>query len=259
MNSSYIEAKCDQLKLWSSSNFKTAARESPYKKLQTNTTSNQTYWKHDTATVDSTSPPLLVLFGVLTFQNGLWQLKDNSDSICCILADRMHHQFKDRCVFATKFNVHREIFSTTSGEELEKQIYLSINELHAASLPLSEPKISSDQQATKETVRFLLLSKSMTLTIFSNQTVKRHLFGFLITAAVFDFSQPDDSERPGNPKKRKFDGETGSTEKLMPTNCVLAFSHQHSCAGFSSLNEGRVYEIFISKRELLKQRYTVMQ
>lgn len=167
----------------------------------------------------------------------------------------MLHQFRDRCVFATAFHVHRETFLVEGSGKPEKRIYLSIDELHPASLPVSEPKVSPEAQPARESIRFLALSKSMPLMIFSNNAAKLKIFGFLVTATLYGASHPSCPESPWQPKKKmRTVRETGANDEPLPSNCVFAFSHQQCCVDFSALNEGKVYEICLSKQELFKQR-----
>lgn len=211
------------------------------------------YWKHDVALIDSRSDRIALLMGVLSFVNGRWELRDRTATVECAAVDRDCQQFRDRCVFASKFAIHRECF--TVGDVTHAKIYISIDEFHAASLPLAKVDVDIDEISSVDGVRFLALSKSIPQMIYCSDTAIRHVFGYLIVASLHGQSQPVESNRHGKrPRKDHHSNSTPEADSQGPANCILLVSHDHPLS-YPALTEGRVYEIRLSRRKLLSNPY----
>ncbi|XP_046457393.1 uncharacterized protein LOC124204384 isoform X3 [Daphnia pulex] len=219
-------------------------------------TASPLYWKHDVAPIDSRSDRLSILLGILSFLNGRWELRDGHASVEVVAVDRDCHQFRDRCVFASKFSVHRECFTVEEDRHHQQQrVYVSIEEFHAASLPLAKPDVVDETNPSTESVRFLALNKSLPQMVYSSDTAIRHVFGFLIVASLHGQSEAD---RLGDdPKRRKKDesvvesSQWPSSAEGGPANCILLVSQDHPTLSYPALVEGRVYEIRLARRKLL--------
>lgn len=187
--------------------------------------------------------------GVLSFLNGRWELRDQSGSVECIAVDRDCQQFRDRCIFTSKFDVHRESF--TVGDSTSTKTYISIEEFHAASLPLAKPDVDIDETSSVDGVRFLALNKSLPQRVYSSATAIRHVFGYLIVASLHGQSQQTiEVDRPAKRAKKEAPSDM-QTDEEGPANCILLVGHDHPTLSYPTLVEGRVYEIRLTRRELL--------
>lgn len=199
--------------------------------------------------------------GVLSFLNGRWILQDESGRLECVAVDRDCQQFRDRCIFTTKFAVHRESFTVDDSSRAEaaastkpeQKIYISIDEFHAASLPLvSQADADIEETSSVEMVRFLALNKSMPMKILTSTVAIRHVFGYLIVASLHGQSRAVDSDQPPMAKRAKTDRRSDmQTDEDGPANCILLVDHNHSTLSYPTLVEGRVYEIRLSRKKLL--------
>lgn len=207
------------------------------------------------APIDSRSDRICVLMGVLSFLNGRWELRDRSGSVECIAVDRDCQQFRDRCVFASKFAVHRESFDAldddSKQQEHHQRVYVSIDEFHAASLPLAKPDVDVDETSSVDGVRFLVLNKSLPQLVFCSTVSVRHIFGYLVAASLHGQSQIDGDRPAKRPKKDRAATYTQTADDEGPANCILFFHHDHPTLSYPALVEGRVYEIRLARRELL--------
>ena len=236
----HIETRCNQRDLW---------LPNSDSKNEKKSTSNF-YWEHDVALIDSRSDRICVLMGVLSFLNGRWELRDRSGSVECVAVDRDCQQFRDRCVFASKFAVHRESFTIVGDStEQHQRVYVSIDEFHAASLPLAKPDVNIDQTSSVDGVRFLALNKSMPQLVFCSTVSVRHVFGYLVVASLH--GQWIDGDLPPNKRPRKDGLGYTQSDDEGPAKCILFFHHDHPTMSYPALVEGRVYEIRLAKRELL--------
>lgn len=252
-----MERRCDDRELWVTSSGPDV-KSNPENNIKTASTA-PLYWKHDVAPIDSRSDRVSILLGILSFLNGRWELRDGNASVECVAVDRDCHQFRDRCVFASKFAVHRERFTVGESEgERRQRVYISIEEFHAASLPLARPDAVDETNHSTESVRFLALNKSMPQMVYSSDTAIRHVFGYLIVASLHGQSE---SDRLGDHKRRKKDERSDVTRQPEPSqsssaeggpaNCILLVSHDHPTLSYPALVEGRVYEIRLARRKLL--------
>lgn len=239
-----IETRCNLCDLWVSNVNVEAENEK--------TPTLPFYWKHDVALIDSRSDRISLLMGVLSFLNGRWELRDRTASVECVAVERDCQQFRDRCVFTSKFAVHRECF--TVGDSTHARIYVSIDEFHAASLPLAKADVDIDEISSVNGVRFLALSKSIPQMVYSSDTAIRHVFGYLVVASLHCQSQLVEASPPSKrPRKNQHSDLMSETDSEGPANCILLVSHDHPTLSYAALVEGRVYEIRLAKRKLLSK------
>lgn len=250
LESAEIETRCNERNLWiGKNNVETeneAANENGRKAVPH-------YWDHDVATIDSRSDRICLLMGVLSFLNGRWELRDQSGSVECVAVDRDCQQFRDRCIFTSKFAVHRESFlvGDSSSTKLERKIYISIEEFHAASLPLAKLDVDIDETSSVDGVRFLALNKSLPQMVYSSTPATRHVFGYLIVASLHGQSQwTMELDRPSKRAKKERRSDM-QTDEEGPANCILLVDQDHPTLSYPTLVEGRVYEIRLTRRELL--------
>ena len=265
-----MERRCNDGELWVTNNI------NPDDKNKKETTSPiaalpPLYWKHDVAPIDSRSDRISVLMGILSFLNGRWVLRDGNASVECVAVDGDCHQFRERCVFASKFNVHRECFTVGDPAEQQQRVYISIEEFHAASLPLAKPDVVDEisSSSTTESVRFLALNKSLPQMIYSSDTAIRHVFGYLIVASLHGQSTSLEADRCDRKRRKKDEHSdlmrqqqqqhqlqtTSQSTEGGSANCILLVSHDHPTLSYPALMEGRVYEIRLDRRKLLSNPY----
>ena len=240
-----IESRCNQLDLW-----KTCRSESD---RCNNSMIKSRYWQHDVANVnsqgDQISIPLLI--GVLSFQNGHWEMRDKSGSIECVGPNLDYNQYGNELIFATKFVVHREIFNVEPMPQ--HRIYVSLDEIHRTWLMESEASPVSPLVATcnlDQCVNFLVLNKSMSQRISLKYPETCHVFGFLLLVSLLrpTCSTIQDGTKHSIGQFRKNAGEMDSPEQA-PESCILLFDH--STVSYPCLIEGRVYQLHLPCEKLL--------
>lgn len=256
-----IEERCDQRDLWAT---KANATE-PIEPKGGAQKPLVHYWDHDVAPIDSRSDRICLLMGVLSFLNGRWELRDRTGSVECVAVDRDCQQFCDRCVFATKFTVHRESF--TVGDSTHRRVYVGIDEFHAASLPLAKSDVDVEESSSVDGVRFLALSKSMPQMTHLTNTAIRHIFGYLVVASFHGQSPAEDPPTKRSKKEilgqhcgrlqhhhqqqQQHLGDRTEIDEERLANCILFVDHDHPTLSYPALVEGRVYEIRLPRRKLL--------
>ena len=256
-----IQELCKQRSLWQRNN----NDQKPEGSVGTNEKNSQFpphYWEHEVAVIESCPERICLLMGILSFVNGVWELRDKKGSIECAAPERDCHQYRDRCVFATKWVVHRETFGT-DDQELVDKVYISIDSFHAASLPTNDDSVSMtpfrDNPSQRNSVRFLVLDKSMPQLIYFSLPATRHVFGYLVVASLYSHSIDNDIATADQPltKRRKHEAFSSSAPPTQdedggPTQCILCFDQNHKSFSYPEVMEGRVYQMELDRKLLLK-------
>ena len=250
-----MKVRCERL--WESTNDKLAEDNGANQKSQ-----QPHYWEHEVAVVESCPERICLLMGILSFVNGVWELRNLQGSIVCAAADRDCHQYRDRCVFATKWTVHRETFTDADKNQFKK-VYISIDSFHAACLPTNDDgSISSitrnpsqREVGSSNSVRFLVLGKSMPQLIYSSLPSTRYIFGYLAVVSLYAQS----TRHQPLAKRRKSDVFTSSARSATqeqadggPTRCIFCFDQNHKSLTYPELMEGRVYQMELDSSQLMK-------
>ena len=240
-----IESRCNQLDLWKTCRSGSDRCSNSMTKLH--------YWQHDVANIDSQgdhiSIPLLI--GVLSFQNGHWEIRDKSGSIECIGPNLDHNQYQNELIFTTKFVVHREVFNV---EAMPRQrIYVSLDEIHKTWLGESEAALVPPLDVTwnlDQHVNFLVLNKSLSQRISLKYPESCHVYGFLLLVSLLRSAPPatQDGTKHSVRQFRKNTDEMESSEQG-PESCILLIDH--STVSYPYLIEGQVYQLHLSTEQLL--------
>lgn len=209
------------------------------------------FWEYDVALIDSRSDLINLLIGVLSFLNGRWVLRDQNHSVECIAVGDDYEQYQDRLIFTSKFAIHRETFTVLESKstKLYQKIYISIEEYQVASSALLQSYTNIGGKKPTDCVSFFVLYKSCSQVFYSGTSGFEPVFGFLIVASLQKMKEEDIPA-----KRTKFDHHLDTVDFVGDTDIALLLDHNHQTLKYPDVQEGDVYEISMTREELLKNR-----